>query len=362
MNKIFAVLLCASVAASASANPSVGSDAGRSFESGSTSSMKRDKSLSADKARGDRQTITKSRERAHEQSQTESNSESRGRSFEKSKSSEVSLNINGILLQQFVKRYERTAEGEGMAGAYFSACKPISTALSDYPVWSFDQGKVTGRTEAMYGNGNGMIASRGDGVVVLYVDSNDTYIRRYAQCRMTASAWLSHAGDLANRTSPKSEQEVVKIIQEVFHQMDLDGELFIQIRQQSRDDWDQQAYCSQWLGDYKDFTEPDMDCSVFQFKGRDMYVKNRKTLSDDSIDGRSFTISLSGSESDSYRVENSSTSDDSVSRSARMSDSDERFRERKNTATLSKSKSSEASTSTKLDRGSKAGVNSTPGE
>lgn len=357
MNKIFAVLLCASVAASASANPSVGSDAGRSFESGSTSSMKRDKSLSADKARGDRQTITKSRERAHEQSQTESNSESRGRSFEKSKSSEVSLNINGILLQQFVKRYERTAEGEGMAGAYFSACKPISTALSDYPVWSYFSSRVMGRSAAM---DEGLIHR--EVPLKLRVDPQNVYVRRYSQCRMTASAWLSHAGDLANRSSPKSEQEVVKIVQAVFHQMDLDGELFIQIRQQARDDWDEQAYCSNWMSDYHDFNEPDMDCSVFQFKGRDMYVKNRKTLSDDSIDGRSYSISLNSSESDSYRVENSSTSDDSVSRSARMSDSDERFRERKNTATLSKSKSSEASTSTKLDRGSKAGVNSTPGE
>lgn len=363
MNKFFIFIFCALVAVTtAKADPSVSSDAGRSAESSNSASMKRDKSLSADKARGRRETESQSRERAREKSESVSKSERQGQAWDRSNSYSVDINLNGLLLKEFVQRYERQRAGTGPAGAYFGECRPILNSLTDYPVWDLTQGDVSGRSAAMHPQNaihGRYVLSRGDNLVQPFVDPSNPYIRRYSQCRMTASYWLSEAGERASRMHIQSEDQVGRIILETFVGMDEDASLFMQLRQQARDVWED-AYCSNWLDDFEHFKSPEIECGVFSFHGSDFFVENRQTLSESAIDGKSYKITMNISESQNYALEDSSSVDDRTSKSVRASESQEKFREAKKTATLSKSKTSEQSSSNKLDRGSKAGVNATP--
>lgn len=340
------------------ADPSLSSKAGRSSEDSQASTMKRDKSLSAEKARGNRATDSDSREHAREVSRSKGLQTRQSISSEISDSYSADVNINGLLLREFTSRYERSTTGRGLAWTYFNACKPLMNAVVDYPVWNLTEGGVTGRVEAMHTQSR-YVATRGDGVVQPSPDPSNRFIARYAQCRMTASYWLSTAGDRTTRQQVTSEEEIRDRIRNTFQQMDLDESLFIQLRQRARDIW-ANAICSNWLDDYQHFQSPNLECGVFSFIGQNFTVENRETLSEAGINGRSYKVAVSAQASQSASVDDTESADARVSYAEREGDSRERYREARKSASLSKSTSRDSGMSSKVDSSAGNDISATP--
>jgi hypothetical protein len=346
----------------AHANPSVSSDAGQSTDNSESESIKRDKSLSADKSRGNRVTHSDSEDRAREKSLSRSHQKRTGISAEKSNSYSADVSINGLILREFTARYERGNVGAGTAWDYFHTCRPLMNALVDYPVrdWMHTGGGLAGsRTEVMKGGLNGWVQSRPG--IVAQVSTDDVYIHRYAQCRMTASYWVAEAANRSIAKSVTSEAEVQQRIRDVFSQMDADEPLFQNLRQRARDVWEQ-ASCSNWLDDWDKFKGPDIQCGVFSYEGNSFTVENRQTLSELAIDGRSYKIAINYSNSESKSEDQSVSADARVSASVRESDSRDHFAEAKRTASMSKSHSMDESSSDKVDRSSGASIQASPKE
>ena len=357
MKKLVQILLLI-IPISSFADPSISTDAGRDRDSSSSSSIKRDRSLNQDKSTGNRQSWSDSEDHARERSRSQSHQERRSRSDERSDSYTAEININGLLLREFTNHYERSNAGGGPAFEYFHTCRPLLNAISDYPVLDLTHGGIRGRNEAMRSQ-NGFLISRGDGVAPPTVDPSNRYIARYSQCRMTASYWISAAGDIVSRQQVQSEREIRDLIRKTFVEMDIDIELFQELRQRARDAWND-ASCSNWLDDYNHYESPKLDCGVFTFISNEFSVEYRQTLSESSIDGRSYKISMSASESDSRSTDDTDSADRSESYSARESEQRERFVEGKKTASQSISKSADKSSSEKKSRKSGASMTSTP--
>jgi len=340
------------------ADPSISTDAGRDRDSSTSSSIKRDKSLSQDKSRGNRESWSDSKEHAREMSRSRSHQERTSRTWEKSDSYSADININGLLMREFTARYERGGSGNGTAWDYFHTCRPLLNAVPDYPVRDYTNGGIRGRNDAMRNfAGNGFLIDR-DGMP-LVVDPSDRHISRYAQCRMTASYWVSEAGDRVTQQAVTSEAEVRERIRETFVEMDANEDLFTNLRQRARDIW-ADASCGNWLNDYSHYKSPEIDCGVFTFIGQTFTVENRETLSESSINGRSYKIAINASESDSNSIDDTDAADRSESYSARESDQRERYVEGKKTASLSVSKSKDKNSSEQKSRKSGASMSSTP--
>ena len=335
------------------ADPSISSDAGRSIDNSQSNSIKNDKSLSADKSRGQRHADSDSRERAKEQSLSRSHSEKIGQSAERSKSYSSDININGLLIREFTSRYERNYQGSGAAGEYFAACQTMLKALPNYPTFNVSTGAIEGRNAVerslSYGENAPPPAS-----------AREPYLSRYSQCRITASYWLSEAGDRTTNQSITTENEVQQKVRDTFIAMDSDPYLFQTLRQKSRETWANADCSGSQIEDFKHFKSPALRCGVFSFEGSDIQVDYRKTLSESSINGRSYKIAINASESESVGMDDSISKDARVSRSERAGDSNERYTESKKTASLSKSKSMDKSNSSKLDRSSGNSMNATP--
>lgn len=364
MQKLIFLILAMLLPVIAHAEASLSSDAGRSIDNSQSSTIKRDKSLSADKSRGNRASESESRDRSAEKSLSKSHQKSTGTSSENSKSYTVDININGLLLREFTARYERGNSGAGAAWDYFHTCKPMMNSITDYPVKDMSTGGVAGRNEAMKpkidSNGRGYLLSAGDGgLIISFVDPQNKTISRYAQCRMTASYWLAEAGDRSASQKVTSEAEVRSAIQSTFNEMDSDSSLFELLRQQARDIWEQ-ASCSNWLDDYKSFKDPRIECGIFSFVGKSFTVENRETLSEASIDGRTYKVAVAYQNTESEAEERSASADAKVSTSVSQSESRERYRESKRTASLNKSKSTDTSSSSKVDRSTGNSINATP--
>ena len=342
------------------ADPSQSTDSGRDTDTSRSNQKKRDKSLSADKARGNRATQSDSIENSRERSRSNSRSNSFSSNNDLTDSYSSDININGLLLREFSRRYERTKDWRGQAGLYFSTCRPLLNAVPDYPVQDFTNGGIQGRNAAMQNNQNsGYLISRGDGLAPPKVDSNNRYISRYAQCRMTASYWIAEAGDRVSSRTVTDERQVQSLIRETFGDMDGDEGVFQELRQRARDTW-QDASCSNWLDDFNHYKSPELDCGVFTFIGKSFTVEYRETLSENSINGRSYKISMSASESESFASEDSVSTESRTSHAERDSDQRERFTEAKKTASMSKTKSTDRSRSSKETRSSGSGFKVVP--
>lgn len=358
------ILMLALLPALAQADASVSSDAGRSIDNSQSTAGKRDKSLSTDKSQGRRSTDTDSRETAKEKSLSKSHSQKTGKSAESSKSSSIDININGLLLREFTARYERDNTGTGTAGDYFFTCKPLTRALIDYPIVSWEgysnKGEIMSRNDFIQSiQGKPGYISRPSFDNGWPVDPSNRYISRYAQCRITASYWVVEAGDRASSQKVGSEAGVKERVRQVFNEMDADESLFAELRQRARTLWSQ-ANCAPWVQDFKSYKSPQIECGVFGFTDKTFTVENRETLSESSIDGRSYKIAVSAQTSDTVAEDDSVSFDDKVSASERKGDSIEHFKESKKTASLNKSKSLDRNSSSKVDRSSGNSMNAAP--
>lgn len=380
MKNLIIFLLAALMPVLAQADPGINSDTGRSEDTSQSESYKQDQSLSKDKSRGKRETESDSREKANEHSRLRSHSEKVGRSLDKSKSYSVDVNINGLLLREFTARYERVNDGGGKAGQYFNTCKPLLNLSADFPVINMTgktkgpgmwHGAITGRNNIILSAGD-RASSRTLGITKPYfesggslspqdVDPEDNYVSSYAQCRITASYWVAEAGSRASVQQVTSEEEVRDRIRYVFVQMDADDSLFDEFRQQAQDLW-LDANCTPFLRPYINTKEPDMNCGIFSVVGRQIIVEYRETLSESSINGRSYKIAINAQESQSVAADDSVSTDARVSRSERESDSRERFKEAKEGKSMSDSMSNDRSKSSKVDRRSGSSMSATPKE
>lgn len=373
MNPLLIVFFFLSLAVSqAYADPSVSSDAGRSIDNGQSDTIKHDKSLSADKSRGNRATESDSRERAREKSLSNSHQERVGSSRERSRSSSVDVNINGLLLREFTARYERGNSWFGAAGDYFHTCKPMMSLKTDYPIIAhFYPGSkqwddhVTGKNKGWSSVSNENLSDIrllphqvGNGA---HKSENIEYVARYMECRIAANYWIAEAGDRVATQKALSEAEISDRIRATFIQMDDDDSLFTQLQKRA-ENLLQQAQCVPFLTDYAGAKTHEIECGVFSYVGDRIEVENRETLSESSINGRSYKIAISAQESQSASEDDSVSRDAKVSASVRDSDSRERFREVKKTANMSKSKSRDQSSSSKVDRSAGNSMNATPKE
>lgn len=260
-----------------------------------------------------------SHEKAKEKSKSKSHSKKVAKSDESSKSYSIDVNINGLLLREFTTRYERDFTGTGTAGEYFGICKPITRALMDYPVYTLNHGKeVLGINEFRIRLQTEGQVSYGGENSGLAVNPTNQYISRYAQCRITASYWISEAGDRAATQKVSNENEVRDRIRQVFDEMDTDENTFQTLRQRARTLW-KQASCAPWLQSGREFKSPQIECGVFSYVGKAFVVENRETLSESSIDGRSYKIAVSAKANDTVAEDDSTSVDDRVSSSERKS-------------------------------------------
>lgn len=289
MKKIlYALLLLPSVALASSA-----SDFGREMN---------DPQLSHTKNQG---TIDSSGERAREKSRSKSHSERDSTSHDNQKSFSREVNINSILIQMFTDRYEQQNSGTGEAGEYFSLCRTFTGMQSDYPTVDESAGEVTGRTQVAQNTSRlGMQSSMSAAGLQSVQLTQHPYVRRYIQCRITASGWLAEAGNRAASAQAKSDAEVRQIIGQVFSRMDADDQLFERLRQHARDVWAGLS-CTNWVDDFSYYSGPNIQCGTVIYDAHGWQIENRQTLSAEAIDGSAYKISLSDSDSTSTSSENS---------------------------------------------------------
>lgn len=350
------------------AEPSISNDSGQSTETQESTDLQKKKSLSSDKSRGRKESHSDSDERANETSKSKSHSERDSNSHDIQKSGAVEINVNGLLLQEFVRHYESAEPADSMPKPQFvfATCKPMTGIVSEYPTLNScpSAGQIGGRQDLNFivprrlathftdcGGWGGAVSEAKDmGFIPRNsVNSQNEYVSKYARCRIVASAWLDEAAARAVNTSAKTESEVRERIQSTFQSMDNDPQLFEMLSAKARQIWSR-ANCSAWLSIYRDFQKPEVNCGIFSVEGNQIEVENRKTLSESSIAGRVYKIALQNSDSTSASSENAMANDARTSIASRESDSRDRYIESKKTASLSKAKTLDKSSTTAKSR------------
>lgn len=379
--KAILVLICCLFAPLVYANPSVGADAGRDLENSQAQSLKRDKRLEAEKSHGHRQAHQDSLEHAKEKSLSDSQSERTSLSREQSKSATVEININSILLNEFIYHYELVQPDENMPQAQyiFALCKPITGVYTEYPTLNqcaSDGGWLSGRFDQSMRADSGNIAprrlaehfghcgwsSKGSedfGYMAMPVDPENRYVSQYARCRIAASKWLAQAGQRIGSSQVRSENEVRNVIQQTFAEMDEAQNLWESIMTKTKAIWSR-ANCAPTLQDYKHFEKPNLRCGVINISDDHITVEGQTTLSAEAIQGYSFKISVSGTDNQSMTAEASHASESRASVAARGSDSRERYAEGRNAASMSRTSEGDSSQKSGLSRKSSAGLSATP--
>ncbi len=291
------------------------------------------------------------------------------------------MNINGLLLQEFVKRYEISQPGTDAPRVQqvFAQCRPMTGLLTEYPIFnscpSYSGGGhsnmdmeavvpmrlATRWASGGCGNWGGAGDKDSQSVSQFPWNPDNRAVAQYARCRIIASSWLSEAAARASTTTVRSEDEVRDRIRVVFDRMDQDESLFVKMRQSAMELWSQ-ARCSPTMVRYMDFKKPDLDCGIFSVEGRQVTVNYRETLSSSAIDGQSYKIAINSSDSNSVATDDSTSRDARVSAAIRESDSRDRFAEAKKTASMSKSHSMDSTTSDKVDTSSGASIQASPKE
>lgn len=223
------------------------------------------------------------------------------------------VNINGLLIQGFVRHYEKRDEAAlpatlPEAVRYFATCKPFLYAGLNYPTLNAyapsqylqdpaNPGLVVPRRLAL---GRSVKDPDFQQMQRLYpprfgVDSANPTISRYAQCRITAHYWLAEAASQATTAPIASEAEIEARLEQVFNEMDANPARFLQLRQAARVLW-RRAVCTPWLAYAGDFNGHELDCGVFSYVGDKFTVERRATLSDDALNGRRFMLKVDASQ------------------------------------------------------------------
>lgn len=370
-----AALLAAAMAAQAA--PSVGTDATQSTETSDSSTLVREKKMSNDKSQSKSKKISRSKEHARERSQEQSESKRKSKEARASKSFSKDVNINGMLLAEFVRHYEQQIPSAGQPEVvrYFATCKPLTAAQRDYPTLNlpsppnriedfFSDNAVTGRSAARPLSVSALRTSSNfyQGTPENYiVDPRIPTISRYAQCRMTASSWIAAAAEKVSAAPVHDVSEIARNIATAFSAMDADSRLFLSLRQQSRDDW-AHAQCTPWLKWQGDYRGPEIDCGIFEFKGDKFYVNRRETLAESAIAGVSYKIAINSDQSTSSSTELASSTTNRVSDSDRRGVTVEASTEDREVTSLGKTKSSTAGDSDTYRSSATNSVNATPGQ
>lgn len=371
-----AALLAAAMAAQAA--PSVGTDATQSTETTDSSTLVREKKMSIDKSNSKSKTISRSKEHARERSQEQSASKRKSKEARASKSFSKDVNINSMLLAEFVRHYEQQIPSAGQPEVvrYFATCKPLTAAQRDYPTLNtqtppvsvgdlFRDNAVTGRGSALPMTVSAMRSVGSEffqGTAENYpADPQIPTISRYAQCRMTASSWIAAAAEKVSAAPVHDVSEIARNIASAFSAMDADSRLFLSLRQQARDDW-AHAQCTPWLKWQGDYRGPEIDCGVFEFKGDKFYVNRRETLSESAIAGASYKIAINSDQSTSSSTELASSTTSRVSDSDRNGVTVDVSTENRQSDSMGKTKSSTSGDSSVYRDGATNSINATPGQ
>jgi hypothetical protein len=373
MKKLLLLILL--LPAAVMADPSVSSDASQSIDNSSSDTFKRDKSLTTDKGDGRKHTDSDSKEKAKEGSTSQSHSSKISTNADNSQSGSTDLNINSILLREFINRYEKTDPDPRLSKSQniFASCKPLTGIISEYPILNScpvagmgtDVSQVVPLRLATHfavgscGAWGGANDGGGGTQLKLDFDPSLKVVSQYARCRIIASEWISEAAKRAETTGLRDENQVHQRIQVVFAEMDKDQFLFNSVVKRSAELWDN-ANCTPNLERYNDFKEPDMACGIFSVKGNSITVNGQETLSANSIAGRSFKIAISSSDAESVAVDDSKSVDRRESVAVRSSNSNETYDEDSRKASLSKSKSTDLSNSAKTDQSAGNNLSATP--
>lgn len=382
---ILAVIALPSVA---NADPGLDAGAGRDMGSSQTDTFNRDKRLEVDKAQGGRSSMSNSRERSREWSDTNSNSMRRSNNAESSQSGSVDININALLLQEFINHYESRPPEDGMPRPQyvFAMCKPLTGIITEYPTL----GKCAIDGDPFEQNQNILRELKWDPEVVLprrlaprynhcgwssmdspteqevgmmkqKMDPHNLYVSEYGRCRILASKWVAKAGEMISSSTVMSEEDAKQKIDQAFDAMDANPGLWGNVVRQANSIW-ATANCAPTLEDFKRFEKPDLQCGVLQIDGQHIVLEGRTTLSTESIEGKVYKISMSGSRSTSTVAETGRSSDNRSGYSVRAGSTDESFREHRKSASLSKSRGVESSQHTDLSRKSDSSLNASPKE
>jgi hypothetical protein len=293
------------------------------------------------------------RDIAKDKSKSESHSEKVGRAAQSANSQSAELNVNSVMLREFIRRYEQKPFTGGTRSQYiFSECKPLTGIINEYPTLNstpsvngrggivFEPNNIVPRRmarhfEAGAGSSTGVVqgATLGNpsstgvnsdlsktGMQSNYdMPAQNQEVGRYARCRIIASWWIDQAAQRATSESARSEREVVERIQQVFDEMDKDSELFENYVNNAIDLW-KSAECSATLKRWPDFNKPELICyGTLVIEGNNIEVENQPTLSASSIAGRSYKIAIQSSNSNSVAVEDSVGSEKRQSASERQS-------------------------------------------
>lgn len=360
------------------ANPSITSNSSNKNDTSSSSSTKRDDSFSADQSDGKRATESESNERAKERSKTHSESVKKGSSQENSRSNSSKNNITSLMLKTFRERYETDKNpNKTLVQQMLGECKAVSGLATEYPTLDecptisnpghgaeLDLEHVVPYRIATHFSDGNCGANNFDNTLWVNksfdANPNNQTISRYARCRMFASKWIDIAGSMMPAYAEvSSEVEVSEKINLAFEQMDNDEHLFEDIKAQVRKSW-ANARCTNWLTQWHNIQEPNMNCGVFVVKGHDVWVENRKTLSEDSIEGKSYEITLNASKSDSLSSDESLSKDYRLSKSHRDSDNHETFAEHKKASSINTTTSTDENESNSISTGSTSDISATP--
>ena len=359
------------------ADPSMSATAGRDIDNKQSDTIKRDKSLSADKSHGNRKTLSSSNERAHELSNTRSDSARESMSDESSHSTTTDVNINSLLLQSFIDRYELQPPSldDPKPRIVFYSCKPLTGTVSEYPTLTscpqqfgmhqtLDLNAVVPRRLASQFSDTACGTKSGKNGSERYnklwtPDPNNSVVGQYARCRILASRWIAEAARKAIQQKVASEQEVRVQIERAFLDMESDPTLFEQFIADAQQVWSH-ANCAPLLSLYSDFTGVAFNCGVVRLKDDSIVIDGRQTLSESAIEGRSFKVSLNAQQSHNASLEASTSADARTSISARDAYTRDKFSEDKNTASLSKSRSQDHSISESVKRGSGSDMRAAP--
>ncbi len=121
---------------------------------------------------------------------------------------------------------------------------------------------------------------------------NTPYTRKYALCRLIASKFIAEAGERAVKAKVQSEGQIAERIRAAFAEMDADENLYLTIKDAAKAIWTN-ANCAPTLARWGDFSEPKINCGVLVVNGDEIIIEKRKSLSADSIEGRSYKIAMS---------------------------------------------------------------------
>lgn len=350
------------------ADPSVSSDASRQKEQSGGEKVVRDKKLSVDKSTGNKATATNSRENTAESSIDRKTTEKQGKEQSLKRDYTVQVDINSLLIREFMMRYEAGLQQPAMsskAGSvlfkFFADCKPFGNILSGYPV------AVPGRQP----NGElgvAVVTARQAAATTSFYQSDRPFladathpvIQDYGVCRLAAHYYMTEAAERVSRSKVVSENDVRSEIESVFNDLEQDEAALQRINNQVWKTWNA-AVCGPWLRQANQYNgTPAMQCGTVKIEGEQVFVFGMPTLSKDAIDGKRYQVSIAMGDSDTRSAEKSLERSSKTSVAQKASSSSERYAEIKRDAQFSRTTQAETGSTSRTQRGSQSSVSVNP--